>query len=771
MKRPGKQAAVLEGIRNREFLQKLNQLQQKELENARNQKLLSSPVDTRFQRRSPLIAMKLGSDAKRSDACGEFVPAFLTQYASGQDSTSPRQIEPAAQVLPPTVVGADSSLTSSSTASTEIVSQCCETRTTKLDKLILARSRLLQRNIEKAKASDEASSSTLQGIIQADNKVTALRGRLAQMEEHCKRVERLAKKLQPIKWVTAPELRNLGWLVALPSRAFVEQAAGLSGDAGEPSGEGLMKRMATLQSTNEELRKKLTDAIDRLEQTRLDCNARQLQASNILLNMASSSRANVRVNLIRPVVGIPSLLVQRLHQSRFAPKTYPLDETNTSTKSPKEGNLPLTRFLDVMQASVQLRQIADLARKYKAIIKEADVERDKLKRRGTLSQREKHVQRFTDSAMLVGSSSVPFAATTIGKAPASASPRASSNWLRGKSSHTDAFHGDRLASPTVESGRASPKPSLLVRQQVCLSPAAEDAAQEDVVELVVLKKNPSNQGNCQARSPSLSTALLQLSLSAKRNSQLPQLAPSPQQRGGQSPLSRGSAGCSFVRRTELKKPSFDHSPPPPATGDASAKKPTSAPPKTPTPSKATASSRQILPAAPWSSRTKAALQQQKRRTSLDLLRKPTTAAKTSLSSRQSRVGKELTAKSLGTTFGRLRAEMERRGMPPNVQESRDGFRMVAHPSRSTVVQTFETSSAVHERGRQASSGAVGMQASLAGRAGRQSKAVSYLVDEEKAVFKGMVTSKSCAEIRAISSKDGPATALGHRDALADTAVK
>lgn len=136
MKRPGRQAAVLEGIRNREYLQKLNELQQKELQVARSQRLLSNPVDTRFQRRSPLIAMKLEPDTKENAGRYGFVPAFLTQEANLQDSTSPRRDAPPTPAPCLAVTRVDSNLTSSSTASTEIVSQDCEPRSTKLDKVV-----------------------------------------------------------------------------------------------------------------------------------------------------------------------------------------------------------------------------------------------------------------------------------------------------------------------------------------------------------------------------------------------------------------------------------------------------------------------------------------------------------------------------------------------------------------------------------------------------------------------------------------------------------
>lgn len=54
-------------------------------------------------------------------------------------------------------------------------------------------------------------------------------------------------------------------LLALVSRAFVDQAAALSGDTADGTGECLMKRMATLQSTNEELRKKLSDTVGEID--------------------------------------------------------------------------------------------------------------------------------------------------------------------------------------------------------------------------------------------------------------------------------------------------------------------------------------------------------------------------------------------------------------------------------------------------------------------------------------------------------------------------
>lgn len=377
------------------------------------------------------------------------------------------------------------------------------------------------------------------------------------------------------------------------------------------------------------------------------------------------------------------------------------------------------------------------------------------------------MQRLADPAGLVNALSSPFGASSIAESLAPVSPRAPANWLRSRSPQSDAFHADRAVSPTAESGRPSPKPSLLGRQQVCLSLAGEDPAHEDVVELVVLRRNPSHQGHGQGRSPSLSTALLQLSLSGKHDTQLP---PRAQHRSTQSPVNRSTLVCSGVKKADLRKPSCDPPPTAPARGDSSPQKPASAPSKPLATSKGIAGGTQTTPASPWSSRTKAALQQQKKRNSLDLLRKATPADNALRFLRRSTAGKVAVPKPLSTTFGRLRAEMERRRMRPYGQASTDDFHGASRAVRSFTGPPFQPSLPDHGRDRQANSGGAGGHASLANRGGRDGKAMSRFSYEQKAVTRGMTTSKSCTEIQTVSS-NGWAKALKHHDAPADTSVK
>ncbi|CBZ51961.1 conserved hypothetical protein [Neospora caninum Liverpool] len=305
-------------------------------------------------------------------------------------------------------------------------------------------------------------------IRQAEEKIALLSARAAQMEAHCRRVQHAARKLAPVK-------------------KYVEAVSELLGETAEGSGESLMRRMVTLQSTNEELKRQLSDAVDRLEQRRLESKARQ-----------------------------------RLHQSRFAPKVYNQEEPSPTSSTPKDAALPPARFLDVLQAKECLKQIGELARKYKAIIKDADAEREKTRRRGQRSALPWSLTKLfsSRSSPRVGPLETCKTATLVAtsRSPSAARVAGSPGFVISK--------GDRSETAAGDSGRSSPQPPLVVRQPLSVEVEVPSVvAGEDVVEFVFIKMNGGNHRSRPqtCNTSTLSTSVYQTSVSGRQCTQGSQL--------------------------------------------------------------------------------------------------------------------------------------------------------------------------------------------------------------------------------------------------------
>ncbi|KEP65152.1 UNVERIFIED_CONTAM: hypothetical protein HHA_242370 [Hammondia hammondi] len=324
-------------------------------------------------------------------------------------------------------------------------------------------------------------------IQQAEEKIAFLSAKAAQMEGHCRRVEQAATKLDPLK-------------------KYIEAVSELSRETAEVSAESLIRRMVTLQSTNDELKRQLSDAVDRLEQRRLECKARQ-----------------------------------RLHQSRFAPKGYIKEDPNPTSSSPKDTALSHARFLDIQQATEYLKQLGELAHKYKAIIQEADAERDKIKRRGQRPELP-----FQDQYLLSGGNRGP---VETSKRPNLGVSSRSASAARGGSPGCAMSQVGRLESVAADSGRSSPRSPLFVRQSASVEVEVPlEAAEEDVVELVVIKTNGGiDRSPPQTRSNStLSAAVYQTSASGRQYNQGVQFGySSRQQRTPHTPVGSKKAAKLF----------------------------------------------------------------------------------------------------------------------------------------------------------------------------------------------------------------------------------
>ncbi|KYK72211.1 hypothetical protein TGPRC2_242370 [Toxoplasma gondii TgCatPRC2] len=297
-------------------------------------------------------------------------------------------------------------------------------------------------------------------IQQAEEKIAFLSAKAAQMEVHCRQVEQAATKLDPLK-------------------KYIEAVSELSRETVEVSAESLMRRMVTLQSTNDELKRQLSDAVDRLEQGRLECKARQ-----------------------------------RLHQSHFAPKGYIKEDPSPISSSPKDTALSHARFLDIQQATEYLKQIGELAHKYKAIIKEAEAERDKIKRRGQRPELP-----FQDQYLPCGGNRGP---VETSKRPTLGATSRSASAAPGGGPGCAMSKVGRLESVAADSGRSSPRAPLFVRRSVPVEVEVPlEAAEEDVVELVVIKTNGGNHRSpSQASSNStLSAAVYHPSASGRQHNQ------------------------------------------------------------------------------------------------------------------------------------------------------------------------------------------------------------------------------------------------------------
>ncbi|PFH36414.1 hypothetical protein BESB_046060 [Besnoitia besnoiti] len=386
-----------------------------------------------------------------------------------------------------------------------------ESRRDRFKQLILTCSRLLQRNIEKAHQSMKLSTANIWTIRQADEKISLLTMKIAQMEAKCRHVEQAAMKLAPIKVA----LKAVGGACLIAT--VIPHCSSNSGAKATSAAERRRVRRALEYAENlNAFLLFIRFVIDRptpperLERNRLQCNERQLQGSNVILNMASRSgelqnhvdrlrqnrqeleqavaTATEEISSDTAAIGAICASVQvlhtRLHQSRFAPRTYTLEEPSASFPGSKKNAAPLSRFLDVLQAIEQLKQIADLAYKYKAMIWEADTEREKLRRRAQRAVQDVHSASASPlgrtphrRGRLAGirpecrgspSGSIRAAATL---------PRASSCRIITKA--------DSHSTPPGESGRSSPKSSLLAHRRLSvglrnLSAVTEDGAVEFV---------------------------------------------------------------------------------------------------------------------------------------------------------------------------------------------------------------------------------------------------------------------------------------------------